>query len=115
MKILENQLNLLNDLAIEIFTLLDGKGLPYSYEYKFNPDEGWAQYGLHFTKDSEKILVGLEVDFQNLNTLCTRLHQSMMEHTGGDWRKFILDINENKEIKTNFIYEIQSCMDEFND
>ncbi len=116
MQILEDQLNLLNDLAIEIFTLLDGKEHPYRYEYKFNPDEGWAQFGLYFTKNSEMTSVSLnEISFEHLIPLCEKLHQVMNAHTGGDWRKFILDINEKKEVKTNFIYEIQSCMDEFND
>ena len=39
MQILEDQLNLLNDLAIEIFTLLDGKEHPYRYEYKGSSQE----------------------------------------------------------------------------
>ena len=37
----------------------------------------------------------------------------MQSHTGGDWRKFILTIDETGQAKTQFIYEIQSCMDQF--
>lgn len=39
----------------------------------------------------------------------------MQAHTGGDWRKFILTINESGEVNTKFIYEIQSVLDELED
>ena len=44
--------------------------------------------------------------------LCQQLHDEMQNYTGGDWRKFILTLNEKGEAKTQFIYDIQSCMDD---
>ena len=39
----------------------------------------------------------------------------MQAHTDRDWRKFILTLDETDQAKTQFIYKIQSCMDQFND
>lgn len=50
-----------------------------------------------------------------LINMCKQLHDEMQLHIGGDWRKCVLTIDEQGKAKTEFIYEIQSCMDEFKD
>ena len=52
------------------------------------------------------------LDEDRIANLCQQLHDEMQNHTGGDWRKFILTLNEKGEAKTQFIYDIQSCMDD---
>lgn len=51
---------------------------------------------------------------EKIKELCNELHARMQKSTGGDWRKLIFTI-ENGKVKTKFIYDIQSCMDQFKD
>lgn len=85
------------------------------YIYKFNPEENWVGTQLTTFLNEEKVSSGLSDEIKDsISNLCQKLHDEMQSHTGGDWRKFILTIDEQGKAKTQFIYEIQSCMDEFN-
>ena len=46
-----------------------------------------------------------------IEKLCEELHELMQNQTGGDWQKFILKINEKKEVETEFSYEPQTIID----
>ncbi|KGQ70579.1 hypothetical protein OA57_05565 [Chelonobacter oris] len=83
-------------------------------EFKFNPEEGWSSFSAWYIVNEKNYppenFEGLK---EHSKLLCQELHAEMQVHTGGDWRKFILMIDESGEVKTQFIYAIQSCMDEF--
>lgn len=112
---LVKQQNILNEICQNFFSN-SRKFDSLEYEYKFNPDEGWCESNTiaRINGKIESLELPFEVRFKN-QELSQKLHDEMQSHTGGDWRKFILTIDENGEAKTKFIYEIQSCMDEFND
>ncbi len=111
---IEQQVSILNDIAYEIHSQSRKKYDSFRLEYKFNPDEGWSQYGVYFVRDGLEEL-SQDMNYDEITKSCEKLHTEMQAHTGGDWRKFILTIDENGEAKTKFIYEVQSCMDEFED
>ena len=109
-----NQVELLNKILQEVH-----KYRPFDYnswklEYKFNPDEGWSEYGVFFSRNNTEYLPP-DFNYDLIIKYSQELHNMMQLHTGGDWRKFILTIDEQGKAKTEFIYEIQSCMDEFKD
>jgi len=85
-------------------------------EYKFNLEEQWYSFSVWYEKNHQNYSPN---DFDKISNeaqeLCKKLHNEMQAHTGGDWRKFILTLDETGQAKTQFIYEIQSCMDQFND
>lgn len=111
---MDKQLELLNKIAQEIHKQRIFDYDAYKFEYKFNPEEGWSQYGAYFCKNNVETLAS-NFNYDGINDLCQQLHDEMQAHTGGDWRKFILTLDETGQAKTQFIYEIQSCMDQFND
>ncbi|WP_436897342.1 hypothetical protein [Acinetobacter gyllenbergii] len=111
---MQSQIELLNEIAREIHIHRPFDYNSWRFEYKFNPDEGWSEYGVFFTRNNEEYL-SPDFNYDLIIKLSQELHDEMQSHTGGDWRKFVLTIDENGEAKTKFIYEIQSCMDEFED
>ena len=82
--------------------------------YRFNREENWDGIDICATVDGKKeTRLHSTSAIRNIMLLCENLNNIMRKHTGGDWRKFILIINENQEVKTEFIYESQSYLDEF--
>ncbi len=113
---MNKQIEILNDIVKYIHANSIVNYDSFIFEYKFNPDEGWANFHLDYCKDNKSYLASIQnFDFSTLEDLSKKLHDEMQSHTGGDWRKFILTIDEQGKVKTQLIYEIQSCMDEFND
>lgn len=115
MSLIHKQLDILNEICSNFYLSLK-RFDSLEYEYKFNPDEEWYESSTmaKINGKIESLELPLDVRFRN-QELSQQLHDEMQSHTGGDWRKFILTIDENGEAKTKFIYEIQSCMDEFKD
>ncbi|MCT9979478.1 hypothetical protein M2R48_14165 [Acinetobacter sp. I-MWF] len=113
---MEAQVNILNELA-KILHYSSGSLYDSAHlEYKFNPDEGWRSISMWYENEGKTLPPKQDdADQKNIDQMCKQLHDEMQSHTGGDWRKFILTIDEQGKAKTQFIYEIQSCMDEFND
>ena len=111
---IEQQVEILNNIVREINTQSKTEYDSFRFEYKFNPDEGWSQYGVYFIRNGLEEL-SQDINYDEITMNCEKLHSIMQAHTGGDWRKFILTIDENMEVKTKFIYEVQSCLDEFID
>lgn len=111
---MHNQVELLNKIAQNIHESRPFDYESWRFEYKFNPDEVWSEYGVFFIKDKQEYLPP-NFNYDLIKEYIQQLHNVMKSHTGGDWRKFILTIDEQGKAKTEFIYEIQSCMDEFKD
>lgn len=110
---MKKQFELLNNICSEFYSTSEEFD-SLEYVYKFNPEEGQVGTELitiingiarpiHLTDSSE----------DKIKDLCNMLHDEMQAHTGGDWRKMILTINEEGKVNTKFSYEIQSCMDQF--
>ena len=110
---MKKQFELLNNICSEFYQTSEEFD-SLEYVYKFNPEEGWVGTELitiingiarpiHLTDSSE----------DKIKDLCKMLHDKMQAHTGGDWRKMVLTINEEGKVNTKFSYEIQSCMDQF--
>ena len=112
----ETQVNILNELA-KILHYSSGSLYDSAHlEYKFNPDEGWRSISMWYENEGKTLPPKQDdTDQKNIDQMCKQLHDEMQSHTGGDWRKFILTIDEQGKAKTQFIYEIKSCMDQFND
>ncbi len=105
-KILNKLVNIVNNSTDEVYDTAH-------LEYKFNPDEGWRSLTIWYVKDSKNFSSqNFDSISPEVRLICQELHSEMQSHTGGDWRKFILTIDENREAKTQFIYEVQSCMDD---
>ena len=87
-------------LIDEIYHIVsNGNVLPFDsleYVYRINRKEGWSSIG---------------IDEEALELTCEKLHRKMLENTGGDWQKFVLNFSDNR-IKTNFSYEEQSLIEE---
>jgi len=109
---MQSQFEILNEIC-RIFYQYSNKFDELTYVYRFNPDEEWVGTRLSTFLNKEKVSSGLSSQNKEaIDDLCSKLHDEMLSHTGGDWRKFILVIDANNEVKTQFIYEIQSCLDD---
>ena len=109
---MQKQFDLLNETC-SIFFSAPEKFDSLEYEYKFNPEEDWVGTKLGTLFQGKVVYLTLaEQDEDRIMDLCQQLHDEMQNYTGGDWRKFILTLNEKGEAKTQFIYDIQSCMDD---
>ncbi|MBV7433868.1 hypothetical protein KRX19_02420 [Cardiobacteriaceae bacterium TAE3-ERU3] len=109
---IEQQVKILNDIVHEIHRQSEAEYDSFRFEYKFNPDEEWSQYGVYFIRNGLEAL-SQNMDYDEITRNCEKLHAEIQAHAGGDWRKFVLTLDENMEVKTKFIYEVQSCMDDF--
>ena len=110
---MEKQLELLDCIVKEIYQESEGDWKNCKFQYKFNSDEGWLQYGIYVVNKNDQEILIQEANYSILTELCQKLHDEMQAHTGGDWRKMVLTINEEGKVNTKFSYEIQSCMDQF--
>lgn len=110
---MDKQLELLNKLAEMLHNNCHNYDVAY-LEYKFNPDENWFHFSSWYVSNEKNYT---PENYDNLKDcsfkLCAELHQEMLSHTEGDWRKFMLSLTRNGDVKTQFIYDIQSCMDIF--
>ena len=109
---IHKQVELLNQIC---FILLNTpkKIDSLKFVYKFNKNQNW--YGIDFTTivNGKKEVIPNYFDSYEMCNLCKQLHDVMQEHTGGDWQKFTLTIDEQGEAHTKFSYEPQSCLDGF--
>ncbi|OUY05877.1 immunity protein YezG family protein [Acinetobacter populi] len=113
---MEEQLRILNELSRILHFSTEIAYNSAHLVYKFNPDEQWYSFSAWYEKNHQNYSPNNFDKISNeAQELCKELHNEMQAHTGGDWRKFVLTLNEKGEAKTQFIYDIQSCMDEFKD
>lgn len=111
---MNEQLDLLQKIYDE-FNFLQDEFDYLEYVYKFNPDENWVGTELFTSKSGMPKMIILEEKVEKkIEELCSDLHKLMQISSGGDWRKLIFTI-ENGQVKTKFIYDVQSCMDQFKD
>lgn len=109
---INNQITILQELCL---LLKDSSNIDYdtlSLTYKFNPQEGWSEIRIKQTKDSENYSVN-NFNSNKCENLCISLHDEMQNHTGGDWRKFILTLDRQNNAKTEFSYDVISSLDDF--
>ncbi|MGR2919448.1 hypothetical protein FY049_02620 [Acinetobacter sp. 1125_18A] len=102
-------MEILNDIVkyIDINSIVNYDS--FIFEYKFNPDEGWANFHLDYCKDNQSYLASIQdFGFSTLEDLSKKLHDEMQSHIGGDWRKFNLILDENGKAHTKFIYNEKS-------
>ena len=108
---IQKQLDILNKICSIFFSVPENFD-SLVFEYRFDPEEGWSGTKLTTLREGKPIQTTLpEQDEYTLEELCEKLHDEMQAHTGGDWRKFTLTIDENGEAKTKFSYEIISISD----
>lgn len=108
---INHQIEILEELCR---LLVESSNIDYdtlSLTYTFNPQEGWSEVRIKQTKDNQNYSVN-HFNSNKCEYLCTLLHDEMQNHTGGDWRKFILTLDKNHEVKTEFSYDIVSCLDD---
>ncbi len=104
-------------LIDEIYHIVsNGNVLPFDsleYVYRINRKEGWSSIGVVYLLNGEIISQNdfTNIDEEALELTCEKLHRKMLENTGGDWQKFVLNFSDNR-IKTNFSYEEQSLIEE---
>lgn len=109
---MNRQFEILNEICSLLFHNTPKEFDSLVYVYKFNPDECWIGARVSTVICGKKEALDWSPDIlRKIRGLCKNLHQVMQDHTGGDWRKFVLRIDENKEVTTNFIYEVQSYTD----
>lgn len=109
---IHKQVELLNQIC---FILLNApkKIDRLRFIYRFNKTEHWNETRLlTFINGKKEVLPDYFSDDEICN-LCEQLHDVMQTHTGGDWQKFTLTIDEQGEAHTEFSYEPQSCLDGF--
>ena len=81
--------------------------------YKFNKNENWDGMDFVTIIDEKKEILPTYFNYDEIRSLCEQLHDSMQKHTGGDWQKFVLTIDEDREVQTEFSYEPQSLYDDW--
>lgn len=112
---IQTQLEILN----KICNLLINASAPKKVDkllfyYRFNRKENWSGAALRTIIDGKKESPSHTDNWMNeVVQLCEQLHDVMQKHTGGDWQKFTLTIDEEGEAHTEFSYEPQSCLDGF--
>lgn len=103
---MHRQLEILNILASEFYHSIGNNFDSAIFEYKFNKIGNWSVISAYYIKDNKKLPPIKDNIYENrIEKLCEELHELMQNQTGGDWQKFILKINEKKEVETEFSYE----------
>ena len=81
--------------------------------YRFNREENWDGIDICATVDGKKeTRLHSTSAIRNIMLLCENLNNIMRKHTGGDWQKFVLTIDEDREVQTEFSYEPQNLYDD---
>ena len=105
------QMEILNKIC-SILTNAPKKIDRLKFVYRFNHEKNWYGTAL-VTIVNGKVEAMNYLDTNEICKLCEQLHDVMQKHTGGDWQKFTLTIDEEGEAHTEFSYEPQSCSDGF--
>ena len=109
---INQQVNLLKEIYEEACNQLNGK--PFSkFNYTFNNKESWERYGIYFFDNGKSVLIE-DADYKKIANLSQNLHDIMESQTGGDWREFIMYMQDDGELKTQFNYDIITIMDVIN-
>ena len=64
--------------------------------------------------DNGKSVLIEDADYKKIANLSQNLHDIMESQTGGDWREFIMYMQDDGELKTQFNYDIITIMDVIN-
>jgi len=79
------------------------EGLRCEFDYE-TYDGGWS-VGSAYSFIRDGVSVGARLDDPHrASDLVGELHRLMLEHTGGDWREFILSVDADGRAHTKFEY-----------
>ena len=110
---IQEQVQILNELSKYLYSSIEVNFDFVKFEYKFNSEEEWDLISTYYTKSGKKFPPDNFSELMDkLKPLCEKLHDLMKEQTGGNWQKFVLTIDENREVQTEFSYEPQSLYDD---
>ncbi len=110
---IQEQVQILNELSKYLYSSIEVNFDFVKFEYKFNSEEEWDLISTYYTKSGKKFPpYNFSELTDKLKPLCEKLHDLMKEQTGGNWQKFVLTIDENREVQTEFSYEPQSLYDD---
>lgn len=104
---MREQFECLDNIVKCIYSEAGCNYLGYIYEYRFNPDEGWEEYGISIINEDSEVILLSRIDYREIVIFSEKLHQLMKKHTGGDWKKFVLIIDEKGKVTTKFEYQDQ--------
>lgn len=105
--ILEKQVHILNKLLNIMIDSVDSEydcimcDFEYDHDYKDGSTATGAE--LSYSINSENRYIGIR-EMRTVDGLIRELHEVMKTHTGGDWKRFILNLDENGKVHTKFIY-----------
>lgn len=114
---IDAQTQLINQLCHIMYESVAGdfESMECCFDYEEEGSSWSVESTFSFIKDNSKHHKLLLDDKNKAPFIVYELHNLMEKHTQGFWYKVIVSIDENREAKTKFIYEVQSCMDEFDD
>ena len=93
---MNKQIEILNDIVkyIHVNSIVNYDS--FIFEYKFNPDEGWANFHLDYCKDNQSYLASIQdFGFSTLEDLSKKLHDEMkitvilVSHSMEDVAKYV--------------------------
>ncbi|EPG2129616.1 hypothetical protein KG346_003742, partial [Acinetobacter baumannii] len=96
--IIEKQTDILNNLLNIMVNSIDGEYDSCSclFEYDHDYQDGSTSTGaeLSYILNQENKSIGIR-QMGVVDSLIRELHELMKNHTGGDWKEFILSLDEN--------------------
>lgn len=107
-KLIEEQTDILSSLLKLMIESIDSEydSCSCQFEYDYGYEDGSSSTGaeLSYIHNLEIHSIGIK-DMGTIDSLIRELHAIMKRHTGGDWKKFILSLDETEKAHTKFIYE----------
>lgn len=107
-KCIEEQTKILNSL---LSIMIESIGNAYDscscqFEYDYGYEDGSSSTGaeLSYIHNLENHSIGIK-SMGTIDSLIRELHSIMKRHTGGNWKKFILSLDETGKAHTKFIYD----------
>ncbi|WP_386698371.1 hypothetical protein [Lonepinella sp. MS14436] len=75
----------------------------------FDLEDGWSGLSLFYIINKDKVPGHFSKNSKmELELMCEELHKEMQKGKDTDWRKLIILIEFDRDMKVNFIYEKQS-------
>ena len=106
--IIEKQTNILNKLLNIMVDSIDGDydSVVCNFEYDHGYKDGSSSTGaeLSYSINSKNRSIGIR-EMRVVDGLIRELHEVMTVLSGGDWKEFILTLDENGKAHTKFIYD----------
>jgi len=102
---MQDQIAILNEMADLIFNEVNESFEKMNFKGEVNPAEGWFKSSFaYYVNGSEKSVHLSRPAQAKMTNLSFNLHKAMSEHTGGEWKWFTLELDQNGQAKTHFEY-----------